>query len=294
MIFPTIIIFLVLQINLHLHAKEIHCPTESIADFVRDSLPQVCFNSDSVGFLNYSMDNVEFYNAHCRVYQDIKQCLETKLKHCNDIQPAFQQHVLSLIENYPLPLEYFDHDPKGYDNNHFLQNLIPFCDGDKLSGETNLLSNEKLNVILDHFLQQFDRSLLSCLTKTTLTKHKQCLTTFKTNIHTILETRSSLTEITKWSEDFLRCIYNSIPTSCPTATKEVFIFRELLAVRDKHNRPTTAALNITKIIKQKLPSQNVQTFAQSRRATSSIHGMDIYFFQTFPNRHMIDSLMTLS
>ncbi len=130
---------------------------------------------------------------------------------------------------------------------------------------------------LDHFLQQFDRSLLSCLTKTTLTKHKQCLITFKSNIHTVLETKASLTQITKWSEDFLRCIYNSIPTHCPTATKEVFIFRELLAVPEKYNK-TPPALNITKIIKQKLPSQNVQGFAQSKRTTSSIHGIDTLYF----------------
>ena len=95
---------------------------------------------------------------------------------------------------------------------------------------------------LDHFLQQFDRSLLNCLTKTTLTKHKQCLLTFKTNIQTILETKTSLNEITKWSEDFLRCIYNSIPINCPTATKEIFIFRELLAVPDKQHNSTVTSI----------------------------------------------------
>jgi len=131
-----------------------------------------------------------------------------------------------------------------------------------------------LNFFLGHFLQQFDRSLLSCLTKTTLTKHKQCLATFKNNIQIILETKTSLNQITKWSEDFLRCIYNSIPTNCPTATKEVFIFRELLAVPEKHQNSTPTSLNITKIVKQKLPSQNVQGFAQSKRATSSIHGIE--------------------
>ena len=130
----------------------------------------------------------------------------------------------------------------------------------------------RLVCFLGHFREQFDRSLLNCLTKTTLTKHKQCFTTFKSNIQTILETRASLSEITKWSEDFLRCIYNSIPTTCPTATKEVFIFRELLAVPDKQDRNASAALNITKIVKQKLPGQHVQHFAQSKRATSSIHG----------------------
>jgi hypothetical protein len=133
MFFPTILIFLILQINLH--GQEINCPTHSVVDFVRESLTTVCFNSDSTGFLNYTMDNVEFYNAHCRVYEDIKQCLETKLKHCDDIKPGFHQHVLSLIENYPLPLEYFDHDTKNDDKDHLLQNLIPFCDGNKLSGK---------------------------------------------------------------------------------------------------------------------------------------------------------------
>ncbi len=134
--------------------------------------------------------------------------------------------------------------------------------------------------MLGHFLQQFDRSLLSCLTKTTLTKHKQCLVTFKSNIRTILETKTSLNEITKWSEDFLRCIYNSIPINCPTATKEVFIFRELLAVPDKQKNSPSTALNITKIVKQKLPNQNVQGFAQSKRATSSIHGMRIFIYES--------------
>lgn len=130
-------------------------------------------------------------------------------------------------------------------------------------------------VLVDHFRQQFDRSLLSCLTNTTLTKHKQCLKTFKANVQAVLATKASLNEITKWSEDFLRCVYNSIPTSCPTATKEVFVFRELLAVQDKQNHVPSQALNITKIIKQKLPSQNVQGFAQSKRTTSSIHGKKI-------------------
>ncbi|CAF3592458.1 unnamed protein product [Rotaria sordida] len=255
--FSTIIIFLFLQINTFLQADDSICQTHSMFDFVRDSLPKICFDSDSAGFLNYSMDNVEFYNAHCRIYQDIKQCLETKLKNCNTIQPGFNRHILNLIETYPLPLEYFDHDTKLYDNDHYLQNLVPFCDGNKLS---------------NHFSQQFNRSLLNCLTKTTLTKHKQCLAIFKQNIQMTLQTKASLNEITKWSEDFLRCIYNSIPTHCSTATKEVFVFKELLAVRDKYNSSTPTSLNITKIVKQKLPSQNVEGFAQSKRATSSIHG----------------------
>lgn len=129
---------------------------------------------------------------------------------------------------------------------------------------------------LDHFSQQFNRSLLNCLTKSTLTKHKQCLTTFKTNIQIVLETKTPLNQITKWSEDFLRCIYNSIPTNCPTATKEVFIFREMLAVPEKPQNSSVLSLNITKIVKQKLPSQNVKGFAQSRRATSSIHGREMF------------------
>ena len=92
-------------------------------------------------------------------------------------------------------------------------------------------------------------------------------------MHVILRTKASLDEITKWSEDFLRCVYNSIPRNCPTPTKEVFVFKESLVVRSKHDR--SKPLNITKIIKQKLPSQVVQTFAKSRRATSSIHGINI-------------------
>ncbi|CAF3697906.1 unnamed protein product [Adineta steineri] len=245
--------------NIYLQADNIDCPKPPLVEFVRDSLTKVCFDSDSAGLLNYSMDNVEFYNAHCRLYQDIKQCLDTKLKHCDTEQPGLNQHILSLVENYQLPLEYFEYDAKTYDDNHYLQNLIPFCEGDKLS---------------NHFLQQFDRSLLSCLTKVTLTKHKQCLSTFKNNIQTVYQTKALLNEITKWSEDFLRCIYNSIPTNCPRATKEVFIFKELLAVPEKYNKstPTATTLNITKIIKQKLPNENVQEFAQSKRATSSIHG----------------------
>lgn len=126
-----------------------------------------------------------------------------------------------------------------------------------------------------HFSQQFDRSLLTCLTKTTLTKHKECLTTFKQNIHTILQEKAALNQTTKWAEDFLRCVYNAIPSSCPTATKEVFIFKELLAVPEKQNSTaSSSSLNITKIVKQKLPSQDVEGFAQSKRATSSIHGTD--------------------
>ncbi|UJR27084.1 hypothetical protein I4U23_008386 [Adineta vaga] len=253
----TISLLVLMQINVFLHGEEVDCRTSSISTFVRDSLPKICFHNDSAGRLDYSMDHVEFYNAHCRLYQEIKQCLETKIKHCDEIQPAFTRHILSLVESYQLPIEYFDFDAKIYDDNHYLQNLIPFCDGEKLS---------------NHFIEQFDRSLLSCLTKTTVTKHKQCLVTFKNNIQTILQTKASLNEITKWSEDFLRCIYNSIPTTCSTATKEVFVFRELLAVPEKQNNATATALNITKIVKQKLPSQNVEGFAQSKRATSSIHG----------------------
>ncbi|CAF0929496.1 unnamed protein product [Adineta ricciae] len=246
-----------LHINIFLHGEEIDCGTPSISNFVRDSLPRICFGQDSAGFLNYSMDHVDFYNAHCRLYQDVKECLETKVKRCDSIQAGFTRHALSLVESYQLPIEYFDFDAKIYDDNHYLQNLIPFCDGDKLS---------------HHFSRQFDSSLLSCLSNSTLTKHKQCLATFKNNIQTILQTKASLNEITKWSEDFLRCIYNSIPTTCPTATKEVFVFRELLAVPEKHTNATTQTLNINKIVKQKLPSQNVHDFAQSKRATSSIHG----------------------
>ena len=114
---------------------EEHCYAESMSDFVRDTLPEICFNSDSAGRLNYTMDNVEFYNAHCRVYEEIKQCLDTKLKHCEETRPGYRQHVLSLVESYQLPLEYFDHDAKVYDGDHYLQNLIPFCNGDKLSGK---------------------------------------------------------------------------------------------------------------------------------------------------------------
>ncbi len=120
-------------------------------------------------------------------------------------------------------------------------------------------------------------------------KHKQCLITFKNNIQIILETKASLNEITKWSEDFLRCIYNSIPTNCPTATKEVFIFRELLAVPEKQTNSTLTSLNITKIIKQKLPSQNVKGFAQSKRTTSSIHGIEYSSYCIPIGKSMIDS-----
>jgi hypothetical protein len=111
------------------------CNAGSMSDFVRDNLPGICFKSDSAGRLNYSMNNVEFYNAHCRVYQEIKQCLDTKLKHCEEMRAGFKQHVLNLVESYQLPLEYFDHDEKIYDDDHYLQNLIPFCNGDKLSGK---------------------------------------------------------------------------------------------------------------------------------------------------------------
>ncbi len=83
------------------------------------------------------MDNVEFYNAHCRIYQEINQCLEIKLKHCEEEGPGFNRHILNLIESYQLPLEFFEYDKKVYDENHYLQNLIPFCDGDKLSSKFN-------------------------------------------------------------------------------------------------------------------------------------------------------------
>jgi len=135
--FLPIIIFVFLQINTFLRTEDIDCQASSMSDFVQDSLPRICFNSDSVGFLNYSMDNVEFYNAHCRIYQEINQCLEIKLKHCEDERPGFKQHILNLIESYQLPLEFFDYDKKVYDENHYLQNLIPFCDGDKLSSRFN-------------------------------------------------------------------------------------------------------------------------------------------------------------
>ena len=129
----AIIVFFFVKINILFQAQENICHRQSVLDFVRESLPQICFNSNSVGFLNYSMNNVEFYNAHCRIYQAIKQCLETKLKYCDDIRPGFTRHVLNLVESYQLPLEYFDYDGTIYDDNHYLQNLIPFCDGNRLS-----------------------------------------------------------------------------------------------------------------------------------------------------------------
>ena len=120
-----------------------------------------------------------------------------------------------------------------------------------------------------------------------MSKHKECLTTFKSNIQRILETRASLSEISKWSEDFLRCVYNSIPTHCPAATKEVFVFKEFLALRDKQDPSTSTALNITKIVQQKLPSEDVQEFAQSKRTTTSIHG------NSSPSLHIITKLIEL-
>ena len=253
--------------------SEEQCNPPSMVDFVKESLPRLCFDSETAGFLNYTMNDVEFYNAHCRVYQEITECLQTKLKQCEQIRPGFHQHVIHLVESYQLPLEYFDYDEKVFDDSHYLQNLIPFCDGPKLSSKTRVdRSSPRLSFFLGQFSQKFDRSLLSCLTNNTLKQHAQCLTTFKTNIQTVLLTRTSLQEINRWSEDFLRCVYNSIPTHCPSATKEVFVFKELLAVKEKQNSSTPTALNITKIVKQKLPGQNVQGFAQSKRATSSIHG----------------------
>jgi hypothetical protein len=126
---------MIIFLNSFIQAEKDYCYAPSMTDFVRDSLPQICFNSESAGYLNYSMNHVEFYNAHCRLYQDIKQCLEIKLKTCDDKQPGFNRHILNLIESYQLPLEYFDYDAKMYDDSHYLQNLIPFCDGDKLSSK---------------------------------------------------------------------------------------------------------------------------------------------------------------
>jgi len=126
---------MIIFLNSFIQAEEDYCYAPTMTDFVRDSLPKICFNSESAGYLNYSMNHVEFYNAHCRLYQDIKQCLEIKLKTCDDKRPGFNQHILNLIESYQLPLEYFDYDPKKYDDSHYLQNLIPFCDGDKLSSK---------------------------------------------------------------------------------------------------------------------------------------------------------------
>lgn len=109
------------------------CHAPSMVDFVKERLPQICFQSDSAGFLNVSMNDVEFYHAHCRIYHEIQQCLLTKLKECDQIRPGFHRHVLHLVESYQLPIEYFDYDAKVFDDYHYLQNLIPFCDGDKLS-----------------------------------------------------------------------------------------------------------------------------------------------------------------
>lgn len=130
-----IIVLIFLQKNILIQAQEDFCRPPSMHDFVRDSLLKICFNSDSVGRLKHSMNNVEFYHEHCRVYNEIKQCLDKKFKHCDDIQAGFNRHILNLIESYQLPLEYFDYDAKIYDDNHYLQNLIPFCDGDKLSSK---------------------------------------------------------------------------------------------------------------------------------------------------------------
>ena len=134
---PAIVLLAVLPGQVLLHAEEITCPPSTIAIFVRDSLPTICFGGDSAGVLNYSMDSVDFYNAHCRLYQDVKHCLETKFNRCEENQPGFIRHALSLIESYQLPVEYFDHDAKTYDDNHFLHNLVPFCDGDKLLSKWN-------------------------------------------------------------------------------------------------------------------------------------------------------------
>jgi hypothetical protein len=116
------------------------CYAPSVVDFVKDSLPKLCFGSDTAGYLNYTMNDVEFYNAHCRIYQEIKDCLETKLKHCEEIRNGFHRHVLNLVESYQLPLEYFDYDATVFDDDHYMQNLIPFCDGAKLSSRTRDMS----------------------------------------------------------------------------------------------------------------------------------------------------------
>lgn len=276
MLMFRLIYFFLIYINVFIQSNDdSYCHAPSMTDFVRDTLPQICFNSDSAGFLNASMNHVDFYHAHCRIYQEIKQCLDEKLSQCETIRPGFHRHILNLIESYQLPLEYFEYDSKIYDDSHYLQNLIPFCDGDKLSS---------------HFSQQFDRSLLTCLTKITLTKHKQCLTTFKSNIQIILERKTSLNEITKWSEDYLRCIYNSIPTNCSPATKEIFVFRELLAVPEKQDNSSTKKIELNKIVKQKLPSQNVEGFVRSKRATSSIHG-DPHLVQLHTNKSVTCQLL---
>lgn len=150
--------FIFLHINVFLHGEDIDCRTSTISNFVRDSLPKICFGQDSAGYLNYSMDHVDFYNAHCRLYQDVKECLSTKVKHCDDIQAGFTRHALSLIESYQLPIEYFDFDAKIYDDNHYLQNLIPFCDGDKLSRKIECSS--QWNILIDFF---FSRSFQSTI-----------------------------------------------------------------------------------------------------------------------------------
>ena len=138
-----IVIWICLTKNSFVDANEEHCHAPSMSDFVRDSLLQVCFQSDSVGFLNYTMNDVGFYHAHCRVYQQIKECLGNQLKDCENIRPGFHQHILNLVESYQLPLEYFDFDTKIYDDNHYLQNLIPFCDGEKLSSKISFLDQIK-------------------------------------------------------------------------------------------------------------------------------------------------------
>lgn len=132
----VIVIYLCLARNLLVVVNandEEYCHVPSMSDFVQDSLVRVCFQADSVGFLNYSMNEVGFYHAHCRIYEEIKRCLTNQLKNCEEIRPGFHQHVLNLVQSYQLPLEYFDYDAKIYDDNHYLQNLIPFCDGEKLS-----------------------------------------------------------------------------------------------------------------------------------------------------------------
>jgi hypothetical protein len=259
------------------------CHPSSMNDFVKHVLPKLCFNTDKITYLNYSLNDAEFYNAHCQIYDDIKQCLATKLQHCERVRLGFHRHIIHLIESYTLPLEYFDYDKKIFDNNHYLQNLVSFCDRGQLSSRLSCcqidhISLACMDLVLDHFQQQFDRTMLNCLTRVTLDKHRQCLITFKSNIRMILTMRSSLNEMSKWSEDFLRCIYNSIPMDCSMATKEMFIFKELMAIPEKLSPSMATILNITKIIQQKLPSQHVNEFAQSKRTTTSIHGGQTYIY----------------
>lgn len=143
--------------------SETQCYAPSLVDFVKESLPKVCFGSESAGLLNYTMNDVGFYNAHCRVYQEIKECLETKLKHCDQIRIGFHRHVLNLVESYQLPLEYFDYDANAFDDDHYLQNLIPFCDGPKLSSMTRDRRSLSVTVLL--FSRSFLREIRPIIAK---------------------------------------------------------------------------------------------------------------------------------